>query len=178
MTTYPVLQRGRLLTWKLCSIAQTLERGSATIYCSRNSPANNNEENFMRGLKLMLLAGAAAFCFTVTAPQAAAQVSVSVGVEPDCPYGYYDAVPYGCAPAGYYGPEWFNGGVFIGSGPWFHGPENFHGSVNNRYHPEHGYKGPTPNRGEKAEPAKRVDSAHFKGNEQRDGRGHTTGGKK
>jgi hypothetical protein len=140
--------------------------------------ANNNEVNFMRGLKLAVLIVVAGFCFTVAAPRAAAQVSVSVGVEPDCPYGYYDAVPYGCAPAGYYGPEWFTGGVFIGSGPWFHGPENFHGSVNNRYHPEHGYKGPTPNRGEKAEPSKRVDSAHFKGNEQRDGRGHTTGGKK
>ena len=31
-----------------------------------------------------------------------------------------------------------------------------------------------PNRGEKAEPTKRVDNAHFKGNEERDGRGHVT----
>jgi hypothetical protein len=30
-----------------------------------------------------------------------------------------------------------------------------------------------PQRGERAEPSKRVDSAHFKGNEMRDGRGHT-----
>jgi hypothetical protein len=29
-----------------------------------------------------------------------------------------------------------------------------------------------PKRGEKAEPAKRVDDAHFKGNEMRDGHGH------
>jgi hypothetical protein len=29
-----------------------------------------------------------------------------------------------------------------------------------------------PNRGDKAEEARRVDSAHFKGNELRDGRGH------
>jgi hypothetical protein len=32
-----------------------------------------------------------------------------------------------------------------------------------------------PQRGEKAEPAKRVDAAHFKGNEMRDGRGHEGG---
>jgi hypothetical protein len=34
-----------------------------------------------------------------------------------------------------------------------------------------------PKAGEKAEPAKRVSSAHFKGNEVRDGRGHVAGKK-
>ncbi len=113
-----------------------------------------------------------------TAPKAEAQVSVDIGVAPDCPYGYYDVAPYACAPAGYYGPEWFTGDVFIGAGPWFHGASEFQGHVNNRLHPEHGYKGPVPQRGEKAEPAKRVDSAHFKGNEVRDGRGHAVKGKR
>jgi hypothetical protein len=139
---------------------------------------DKKEVNFMRGLTLVAVAAFAGLCFTATAPTAAAQVSVSVGVEPECPYGYYDAAPYGCAPAGYYGPEWFTGGAFIGSGPWFHGSEDFRGHVNNRFHPEHGYKGPTPNRGEKADESRRVDSKHFKGNEERDGRGHATGGKK
>ncbi len=93
-------------------------------------------------------------------------------------YGYYDAAPYECAPYGYYGPEWFTGGVFLGAGPWFHGPDNFRGHVNNRFHPEHGYRGPKPQRGEKAEPSNRLDKvAHFKGNEVRDGRGHAGGGK-
>lgn len=101
----------------------------------------------------------------VTAPKAEAQVAVDIGVAPDCPYGYYDVAPYNCAPAGYDGPEWFNGGVFIGVGPWFHGPNELHGYVNNSLHP-------MPQRGEKAEPAKRVDAGHFKGNEMRDGRGH------
>jgi hypothetical protein len=128
----------------------------------------------MRGLRLLMLAAVAVFLFTATAPRAAAQVAVSVGVEPACPYGYYDVAPYACAPAGYYGPEWFVGGVFIGAGPWFHGPEGFHGHVNNHFHPDHGYKGPMPKAGEKAEEAKRVDAAHFKGNEERDGRGHVT----
>jgi hypothetical protein len=82
------------------------------------------------------------------------------------------------APSGYYGPEWFSGGAFIGAGPWFHGADNFRGNVNNRFHPDHGYKGPMPNRGERAEPSKRVDSAHFSGNEERDGRGHATGEKR
>jgi ribosomal-protein-alanine N-acetyltransferase len=70
------------------------------------------------------------------------------------PYGYYDTAPYGCAPYGYYGPEWFTGGVFIGAGPWFHGPDNFQGHVNNRFHPDHGYKGPAPKVGDKPEPSK------------------------
>jgi hypothetical protein len=32
-----------------------------------------------------------------------------------------------------------------------------------------------PNRGEKPDPARHVDQAHFKGNEVRDGRGHAMG---
>jgi hypothetical protein len=126
----------------------------------------------MQRFKMKMLAAVAGSCLTAIIPQAQAQISVNVGVAPDCPYGYYDAAPYGCAPSGYYGPEWFSGDVFIGAGPWFHGASNFRGKVNNSYHPEHGYKGAVPNRGEKAEPAKRVDAAHFKGNEERDGRGH------
>jgi len=111
-----------------------------------------------------------------TAPKAVAQIAVEVGVAPECPYGYYDSAPYGCAPYGYYGSEWFNGGVFIGAGPWFHGSDNFRGHVNNRFHPEHGYAGPTPQRGERAEPSRRLDKvSHFKGNEVRDGRGHIGG---
>ena len=124
---------------------------------------------------LVLAASVGAICLTAAAPKIGAQVSVGVniGPAPDCPYGYYDAPPYTCAPYGYYGPEWFAGGVFIGAGPWFHGNDNFRGHVNNRFHPEHGYKGPVPQRGEKAEPSKRLDKVqHFKGNEVRDGRGH------
>jgi hypothetical protein len=127
----------------------------------------------MRGLKFLVLAGAAAIVFTAATPQVEAQVAINIGVAPQCPYGYYDGAPYGCAPYGYYGSEWFSGGAFIGAGPWFHGSENFQGHVNNRYHPEHGYKGHMPVAGEKAEPSNRLDKvSHFKGNEMRDGRGH------
>jgi hypothetical protein len=34
-----------------------------------------------------------------------------------------------------------------------------------------------PSRGDKAEDSRRVDKAHFTGNEERDGRGHATEGK-
>jgi hypothetical protein len=133
----------------------------------------------MRRYRLLLLTAVAGVAFCTTAPTTVAQVSVDIGVAPVCPYGYYDVAPYACAPYGYYGPEWFTGGVFIGAGPWFHGPANFHGHVNNHFHPDHGYKGPAPQRGEKPDPAKRLDKvAHFKGNEVRDGRGHVGGEKR
>src|ERR1700730_15310777 len=124
----------------------------------------------MRGFAFLMLTAVAGICFMASAPKAAAQGSVTVGVEPECPYGYYDVAPYDCAPSGYYGPEWFTGDVFVGAGPWFHGKSEFRGKVDNSFDPQKGYKGTKPNRGEKAEPTKRVDSAHFKGNEERDGR--------
>src|ERR1700722_1360869 len=133
----------------------------------------------MNRFKYLALAAVAGICFTVIVPKTEAQVSINIGAAPGCPYGYYDAAPYGCAPYGYYGPEWFTGGVFIGAGPWFHGNDNFQGHVNNRFHPDNGYKGRIPNAGEKPEPSKPVDKvAHFKGNEVRDGRGHVGGGDK
>ena len=58
-----------------------------------------------------------------------AQVAINIGVAPICPYGYFDYSPYNCAPYGYYGPVWFVGGVFLGAGPWFHGPHGFYGHV-------------------------------------------------
>ena len=127
----------------------------------------------MNGLKLFGLAAVVAFCFTVTIPTTQAQVGVEIGVAPVCPYGYYDVPPYNCAPYGYYGPEWFSSGVFIGAGPWFHGPAEFRGQVDNHLHPEHGYHGPLPNRSDKPEPGRHFDKIeHFKGNEVRDGHGH------
>jgi hypothetical protein len=130
----------------------------------------------MRTFSFLLITAAAGLIWITTTPQAQAQVSVEIGAPPVCPYGYYDTAPYACAPYGYYGPEWFVGGVFIGAGPWFHGPANFRGHVNNRFHPDHGYKGPMPAREEKPDPAKPLNKvANFKGNEMRDGRGHVAG---
>jgi hypothetical protein len=129
----------------------------------------------MNKFKYLALAAVTGIFFTAAAPQIQAQVSFNIGVAPVCPYGYYDYAPYPCAPYGYYGPEWFNGGVFIGAGPWFHGRRDFYGHVNNRFDPHRGYHGHMPARGERAaRPAGRV--GHFRGNEMRDGRGHVGGG--
>jgi hypothetical protein len=92
-------------------------------------------------------------------------IGVNIGPAPVCPNGYFDYVPYDCAPYGYYGPDWFVGGVFIGAGPWFHGPAGFHGHVDNRFDPHNGYNGPLPPHG-----ARPFD--HFQANEARDGRGY------
>lgn len=107
-------------------------------------------------------------CTIVAPTRASAQISVGIdvgGPPPVCPYGYFDYPPYDCAPYGYYGPDWYMGGVFIGAGPWFHGHHGFYGHVDNRFDPHHGYGGPLPERG--ARPFN-----HFQGNEARDGRGH------
>jgi hypothetical protein len=106
----------------------------------------------------------AAFSFVRPAHSQVA-VGVNIGPAPVCPYGYFDYAPYSCAPYGYYGPDWFVDGIFIGAGPWFHGPAGFHGHVDNRFDPHHGYKGPLPSRGAEA-------FNHFQANEARDGRGH------
>jgi hypothetical protein len=127
-----------------------------------------SEEEHMRYWKFLALPTLIAAWLSIPS-SAPAQVSINIGAEPVCPYGYYDAAPYNCAPYGYYGPEWFSGGVFIGAGPWFHGPRDFNGHVDNRFDPRHGYVGPHPDRGDKA-------FNHFHGNEMRDGRGHAGGG--
>src|SRR3954462_2942339 len=81
----------------------------------------------MRYLKYFAFLGILVGIAAVSAP---AQVAVGVGIGPRygyvsgppvCTYGYYDYYPYTCAPYGYYGPEYFVGGVFIGAGPWYNG---------------------------------------------------------
>jgi len=105
------------------------------------------------------------FALVCSCPEALAQVSISIGAAPVCPYGYFDYPPYQCAPYGYYGPDWFVGGVFVGAGPWFHGRHGFYGHVDNRWDPHYGYHGPLPERGERP-------FEHFHANEARDGHGN------
>ena len=136
----------------------------------------------MRGYTLLLLTAVVGIAFYATAPTTVAQVSVDIGVAPDCPYGYYDVrslrlrslrlLRFGAVP----------GGVFIGAGPWFHGSENFQGHVNNRCQiADHcRYRGatPQPRRETPTESIASITSPHFKGNEVRDGRGHAGGQKR
>ncbi len=103
--------------------------------------------------KLRYLAASAivALCFLCFTAKSSAQVSFGVqfGSEPACPYGYYDYAPYRCAPYGYYGPEWFSNGAFIGVGPWYNRHDHFRGHVDRRYDPRNGYRGNFPSRGER-----------------------------
>jgi hypothetical protein len=130
----------------------------------------------MRVLKFVTATGFAlallGFAPAIT-PTAHGQITLTIGGEPNCPYGYFDYAPYNCAPDGYYGPEWFNGGRFIGAGKWHHGGNDFHGHVNNSFDPHHGYKGPMPKRGEA--PSHHGPANNFHGNEVRDGHGHSMG---
>jgi hypothetical protein len=128
----------------------------------------------MRCTKLIrlppLLLFAAALCLVSPLPSHA-QTTIPLGPAPVCPYGYYDYAPYNCAPYGYYGAEWFPHGIFIGAGPWFHGPRNFRGQVDSKYDPRHGYDRDLPHRGERARHHLSYD---FQANATSDGRGHDT----
>jgi hypothetical protein len=130
----------------------------------------------MKRFSCVIALAAVALGGAVAAPRAEAGISINIGAEPVCPYGYYDYPPYACAPYGYYGPEWFSGGVFIGAGPWFHGPAHFYGHVDNRFDPRRGYRGTLPDRGDRPDPVRHVEHIDgFRGNEMRDGLGHVGG---
>lgn len=133
----------------------------------------------MKTFKLYGLTALAAALLFVAAPSPArAQVSINVqiGPQPVCPYGYFDYAPYRCAPFGYYGPQWFQGGLFIGAGPWFRGPEGFHGYINRGYDPRYGYHGYFPRRDERADwDRHRGWEQHWHGTEMRQGYRHDNG---
>lgn len=124
----------------------------------------------MRKALLSLLPVILGIAVLTNVPKAQARISVEIGAEPVCPYGYYDVPPYYCAPYGYYGPEWFADGIFIGAGPWYHGRDHFWGRVDRHFDRDHGYRGALPERGARAD--RPLGNAHFRGNEHRDGRGH------
>src|ERR1700719_775515 len=90
----------------------------------RREPAGRSQ---MRYLKYAVVVGIIALSMSAVA---SAQVRVGVvigvgpgyvGLAPVCAYGYYPYAPYACSPYGYWGPDYFVNGVFIGAGPWFHG---------------------------------------------------------
>jgi hypothetical protein len=79
----------------------------------------------MRYLKYLAMLGVFVVLAAVPSPAQVA-IDVHIGrnygyyhVPPACPYGYYPDYPFGCAPYGYWGPEWFADDVFIGAGPWY-----------------------------------------------------------
>jgi len=135
----------------------------------------------MKKFVFALTAAIALLLFT-PAPKADAQISVGIGVEPVCPYGYYGYAPYNCAPYGYYSDDWFNGGVFIGAGRWYHGGRGYYGHVNRSFDPRYGYHGSFPEHGGYHEPDDHFKSfqathrADPRGNYRADDHTHGTGG--
>ncbi|WP_204101319.1 hypothetical protein [Occallatibacter savannae] len=130
----------------------------------------------MKSSRLLALALFALLSFGASAVRAQVNISVNIGPEPVCPYGYYNYAPYNCAPFGYYGPTWFTGGVFFGAGPWFHGPVGFRGYIDRTYDPRFGYHGPFPVRGEHADWGRhRGWEKQFRGHEYREEYRHDNG---
>src|ERR1700731_1889489 len=117
-------------------------QGLAAQRVCLHRPSNGKERRNTMRLRIFLGLAALTAALAIAAPTAPAQVSVAIGAAPVCPYGHYDFAPSGCAPYGYYGPELFPGGVFVGAGPWFPGPHGFYGLVDNRFDPHHGYARP------------------------------------
>jgi hypothetical protein len=133
--------------------------------------ATRGKEEIMRIIqRYLVLSAIVAIVVLGSATEMTAKDHPIPKVAPNCPYGYFDYAPYECAPYGYYGPEWFEHGVFLGAGPWFHGEKRFRGRVDQRKQHEHGYRGAYPRQGEAA--SRPVDKMpNFWGNEIRDGRG-------
>jgi len=126
-------------------------------------------------LKKIVLISAVLLAAGIAAPDAFAQrhEHEKAGPPPECPYGYFDFSPYDCAPYGYYGSEWFHEGAFMGASPWFRGPEDFHGQVDDHFNPHYGYKGNLPQRGEQRDNQHPVDHVrNFRSTEERDGKGN------
>jgi hypothetical protein len=102
----------------------------------------------MRGFTTLLLSAAALLAGLALVPVARAQIAIEIGEPPmNCPWGYYEAPPYGCAPRGFYGPGYFHNGIFLGVGPWAGwgyahgwGEYRFHGEGGGRYHGRGGYE--------------------------------------
>jgi hypothetical protein len=119
--------------------------------------------DFLKNLFLCLFVTAVMAIGTAT--PAPAQVAVEFGVQPICPYGYYDYEPYECAPIGFYGPGYFYNGIFIGVGPWGGwgynhgwGGHRFNGGRGGSYHGNAGH------------------NAHMRGNSGRGGNRGSHGG--
>jgi hypothetical protein len=107
----------------------------------------------MRYLNYGVLSAALLAVLLVSAGNASAQVAVgvrvgpvgvAVGPEPVCAYGYYPYAPYGCAPVGYWGPNYFVGGIFVGAGPWFRGWGHPYGYYVRPGYAYHGFYGGRP----------------------------------
>lgn len=88
-------------------------------------------KKFLKTSLLGLAVGVSTLLFPMS--KANAQVSVGIGIgepgympAPACEWGYAPEYPFNCVGQGYWGPEYFNNGVFIGfpGSPWWGGRFN------------------------------------------------------
>src|SRR5580704_11978477 len=93
----------------------------------RRQPAGRSQMRYLKYvgyaavLGILVLSMSAVASAQVRVGIGVGPVGVAIGAPPVCAYGYYPYAPYACAPYGYWGPDYFTNGVFIGAGPWFHG---------------------------------------------------------
>lgn len=118
-----------LMGMKGNSRSRRLDEGAEMGSAAGDGSAGSKGRLNMRFLKYLPLLG---ILLSIPTGRANAQVRVGVGIgvgpvavgigpAPVCAYGYYPYAPYACAPYGFWGPDYFVNGVFIGAGPWFHG---------------------------------------------------------
>ena len=67
-----------------------------------------------------------------SAPAGSAQVSINIGVAPECPYGYFSYPPIRLRALRLLRARLVCWRGVLGAGPWFHGPAHFSGHVDNR----------------------------------------------
>ena len=70
----------------------------------------------MSGFKALALAAVAGALWMASPVKAAAELSLEIGVAPDCPYGYYDYAPYSCVPDGTMVRSVFGRGAVVSRG--------------------------------------------------------------
>ena len=92
----------------------------------------------MNGFKCSALAAVTGICFTASTFKTQAQVTVNIGAEPACPYGYYDYAPYECAPYWLLRPGMVFRRRLYWGGPVVPWPGTFDGNVDNHFDPQQG----------------------------------------
>ena len=129
----------------------------------------------MKRLTYLAFVAIAGMLFLATPQKSQAQVSfgIQIGPEPACPMGtsttrHISALLMATMVRNGLGEEFF-----LGAGPWFHGPDHFHGHVDEHFDPHHGYRGAFPHRGERGDWDRHHGTVeHFNGHAVREEHAH------
>jgi uncharacterized BrkB/YihY/UPF0761 family membrane protein len=86
----------RVVQWLVIVILRLFS--FALIYRFGPNLKNRRRQWSIPGPVVVVLAAVAGIGFTTSIPKAEAQVSIDIGVAPECPHGYYDVAPYNWCP--------------------------------------------------------------------------------